>query len=55
MENKTRDIAIFLALTAGSAFIGSKVAKDKKKGAIIGGVAYVVAVVAYMNLKGKKK
>jgi len=55
MENKPRDIAIFLALTSASAFIGSVVAKDKTKGAIVGGLAYVAAVVAYLNLNGKDK
>jgi hypothetical protein len=48
------DLVGFIVLTGASAFVGSKIAKDKQKGAIIGGVGYVVAVFLYMKLKSKK-
>lgn len=54
MNNTTKNMLGFVALTSASAFVGSKIAKDKKKGAIIGGVAYVVAVFLYMKLRPKK-
>jgi len=50
-----RNLSIFLGLTAVSAYIGSKVAKNKTKGAMIGGVGYAVAVFLYMKTKGKKQ
>ena len=54
-DETIRNVSIFLGLTAASAYIGSKVAKNKTKGAVIGGVGYAVAVYLYMQMKNRGK
>lgn len=41
----------FVGLTAASAFIGSRIAKKKVKGALIGAALYVGGVFLYMKMK----
>lgn len=50
-EQTTKNLVGFVALTAASAYIGSKIAKNKTRGAVIGGVGYAVAVFLYMKSK----
>ena len=55
----TKDIAIFLSLTGVSAYVGSQIAKQKKEGATIAGVAFFAGVssaiiYAYLNIKRKE-
>ena len=41
----------FVGLTAASAFVGSRIAKNKVKGALIGAALYVGGVFVYMKMK----
>lgn len=52
-EQTTKNLVGFVALTAASAYIGSRIAKNKTRGAVIGGVGYAVAVFLYMKSKTK--
>ncbi len=52
-EETKKKLVGFVALTAASAYIGSRIAKNKRRGAVIGGVGYVIAVVLYMKSRNK--
>tara|TARA_B100001559_G_scaffold316577_1_gene320326 strand:- start:1149 stop:1400 length:252 start_codon:yes stop_codon:yes gene_type:complete len=52
-EETKKKLVGFVALTAASAYIGSRVAKNKRRGAVIGGVGYVIAVVLYMKSRNR--